>query len=364
MLRRQRRAEYGRLTQPIASGVNFIGYWHMRSGLGAAARGNLKVMREVGPVLPAPFPGVDQVIGNPYTVNFHHWHPESPLLEGIRRNPVDVFCGRRNIGFWVCETTTVADSWKRNSECFDEVWTASRFCQTVLERNGIQCPVKVLPHAITGTVKKSVRERLNCLAGLRFLTVYDSHSRVSRKNPFGVVWAFRAAFPKDEPVALTVKLRNSCPGEADLLRAAAGGDRRIEVIDCEYSVEQMAELYATSHVFVSLHRGEGFGLHIAEAMISGMLVILSGCGGCLDFARRDRSLWVAVRDAAVYDSYFPGGSWWEPDQGHASAIMRRAWEEYGTDETGAMLAAAAAVEEDLSLSRISGIATSLLSGHL
>jgi glycosyltransferase involved in cell wall biosynthesis len=366
MLSRRQRTAYGRRTHPVADGVNFIGYTHHASGLGAAARGNYKVLRTLAPCLPFAFPGTDDVIGNPYSVNFHHWHPEDAIVHRLDINPVDVFHGRVNIGFWVLETTGVSECWLRNSERFDEIWTASSFCRAVLENNGVQCPVRVLPHALHATPGMIERERRNCLPGFHFLTLYDSHSRISRKNPLGVIWAFRSSFPRDEPVRLTVKIRNACPGERELLHAAASYDPRVSVVDQEFTGQEMAQLYQDAHAFVSLHRGEGFGLHIAEAMLSGLVVVMSGCGGCLDFARHDRVHWVAVADAPVNDLYFRenGGTWWEPDLGHAASLMRRLWEEYGEATTGDRLRAAQAVRQELAPETICARAKILISPHL
>ena len=355
MLIRRHNSTCGRKTRPIGEGVNFIGYLHHASGLGSAARGNYRVVQASGlSNLPFAFPGIDGVIGNPYTINFHHWHPEDDIMRRIDLNQVNVFHGRHNIGFWVTEVTGVSDIWMRNSERFDEVWTASRFCQRIFERNGIPCPVKVLPHALTYDRPVSYRLRQNHLPGFRFLCVYDSHSRISRKNPVAAIEAFRRAFSGEEPVRLTVKIRNAARGESELLRLVSQEDERVEIVAKEYTAYEMEHLMATSNALVSLHRSEGFGLHVAEAMAAGLVPIISGCGGCLEFATRERAHWVATTEAPVADCYFleHGGTWWEPDIGHAAFLMRHVWEQYGDATTAQMLEAGQAVRKELHVSTI------------
>lgn len=184
--------------------------------------------------------------------------------------------------------------------------------------------------------------------------VYDSHSRASRKNPEGAILAFRKAFPRGEDVRLVIKVRHPQTGEAGILQALAHHDPRIQIVHEELSERAMVALMATAHALVSLHRSEGFGLHIAEAMAAGLVCIISGCGGCLDFATPDRVRWVAVQEAQVADSYFRnhGGSWWDPDINHAASLMRETWERYGEPVTGAMLKRAAVVAEELSPARM------------
>jgi glycosyltransferase involved in cell wall biosynthesis len=361
---RQVRPVAGRRFAPVASGVNFIGYTHLDAGLGTAARRNLKVLQQLAPVIEFPFPGTDHIVGNPYTVNFHHWHPEDSIVAAINKNPVDVFSGRYNIGFWVMETTSVPASWIENSARFDEVWTASEFCRRVLERSGARCPVKVLPHMLP-TMTRPDRERRDRLDGFTFVVAYDSRSRISRKNPFAAITAFLAAFPAEEPVRLVVKVRHPQPGEEQLLLAAAEGDSRVSIIGQELSRPEMDDLWRSAHSYVSLHRSEGFGLNVAEAMASGLYCIVTGASGCLDFATPDRVKWVAASETQTADAYFPaGGCWWEPDEGHATNLMREAWETYGDPQTGAMLEAAATVSADLSEKTVAERARSMLSSIL
>lgn len=352
----------GRRLPPVAVGINFIGYTQLKSGLGSAARGNLKVLRKILPVMEFPFPSSGDIVGNPYTINFHHWHPEKEMFGRIRRNPVDVFYNRYNIGFWVCETADIPRHWVEHSEFFDEIWTASSFCKEVFEDAGVQAPVRVWPHAMFHVPPYVPRKHQPLLGGFHFLMIYDSDSRISRKNPDGVIRAFQQAFPGNEDVKLTIKLRHARPGEVELLRVTSHWDPRVQVISKELPREDMTALYDSANALVSLHRGEGFGLHIAEAMTAGLPCVVTAAGGCMDFTTHANSWLVACNPEDVNDVYFgeAPGYWWDPDTGHAAIVMRHLWEDYASAETLSKVNAALQVGHNLSPRKMQDLAFSYL----
>jgi glycosyltransferase involved in cell wall biosynthesis len=63
------------------------------------------------------------------------------------------------------------------------------------------------------------------------------------------------------------------------------------------------ELYRACDCFVSLHRAEGYGRGIAEALLLGLDVIATGHGGNVDFCRKAGARLVAHKDIPLK----PGG---------------------------------------------------------
>jgi hypothetical protein len=105
------------------------------------------------------------------------------------------------------------------------------------------------------------------------LIVFNMGSSFARKSPLASI----AAFGDDPSTRLVIKASNPQlydQGFAALL-AGVGGAKNIELITAPLSPAQMGELYAQADVVMSLHRSEGFGFVVAEAM----LYALPGVGG-------------------------------------------------------------------------------------
>jgi SAM-dependent methyltransferase len=175
------------------------------------------------------------------------------------------------------------------------------------------------------------REDLGLPGGFVFLFVFDYHSVFERKNPLGLVEAFEQAFPEDSGASLVLKSINSeqHAEEHERLLQAAEGHPDIYVIDRYVTAAEKNAMFASCDCYVSLHRSEGFGNTLAEAMYLGKPVIATGYSGNMDFMTPQNSYPVDYDLRPVGDDagpYPPTGEWAEPDIGHASALMRHVFE--------------------------------------
>jgi glycosyltransferase involved in cell wall biosynthesis len=88
----------------------------------------------------------------------------------------------------------------------------------------------------------------------------------------------------------------------------------------------MSGLMAACDCYVSLHRAEGFGLTMAEAMAIGKPVSATGYSGNVDFMNEENSYLVDYRIGRVgpeCEIYPPEGEWADPSIEHAAELMRR-----------------------------------------
>src|SRR5262249_13816363 len=147
----------------------------------------------------------------------------------------------------------------------------------------IAMPMPVVPPA---PAPGADRAALGLPDGFLFGFVFDYGSVAARKNPLGLVEAFRRAFPAggDERLVLKALGGDRHPDQHGALPGAAAGDPRIRVIDRHLPKPENDALIAALDCYVSLHRSEGFGLTIAEAMLLGTPVITTAYGGPMDFA--------------------------------------------------------------------------------
>jgi glycosyltransferase involved in cell wall biosynthesis len=121
-----------------------------------------------------------------------------------------------------------------------------------------------------------------------FAAAFDPNSDPARKNPVGLVQAFRMAFaPEVSDVRLAIRVNNAdtALGRATLqdMRRAAGGDARVSHVLEPLTYEEVLGFYAASDVHVSLHRGEGLGLGMMESMALGKPVIATAWSGNMSF---------------------------------------------------------------------------------
>lgn len=238
------------------------------------------------------------------------------------------FEGHHNIGLWFWETDAMN---RRQIEAFDlvdEVWGSTRYLADVFAAHTAK-PVAHVPVPLEfapATADPAIRARLGLDERFTFLFSFDFLSIAERKNPLGLVEAYRRAFEPAEGCRLVLKSINGDRhvAEAEELRSAIADRPDIELWDRYLDGPDRIDLVANVDCYVSLHRSEGLGLTMAEAMSCGTPVIATGYSGNLDFMPEGSALLV---DHDVVDigpgSFYPAtGHWAEPDLDHAAALLR------------------------------------------
>jgi len=163
------------------------------------------------------------------------------------------------------------------------------------------------------------------------LFAFSFASSFRRKNPDGLVRAFKRAFAPGEGAVLVVKsvMGHAHPKERELLRYEAGGRPDVILLEDYLSPADKNALMASCDCYASLHRSEGFGLTMAEAMALGKPTIATGYSGNLEFMTPENSFLVGYAEGRVPagSGQYPSGAMWaEPDLDHAAALMRRVYE--------------------------------------
>lgn len=235
----------------------------------------------------------------------------------------------RIIGAWAWETTRVPDHWQSAIAYVSEIWVPSEFVKDAMTAS-FDCPVKVVPHYIpSGEQSAFVPQTAEREKPFQCLVMGDGRSSFERKNILGAVRAFKAAFSSTSNCALIVKTRNVLEhqGFLDQMEGAMGADSRITHLDGTMEAEQVKALVRESDVLISLHRSEGFGLHLAEAMSLGTPVIATGWSGNMEFMTSDNAFLVDYALEQINDpsSIYEAGDaavWAKPIERQASGYLR------------------------------------------
>ena len=326
------------MTLQEREGVNVVGFFRAEFGHGEAGRRILAGIERAG------IPHATIAVKTPhhrerhpftargdraaYPTNIVCLNPEH-MLELAQLGGGELLRDRYTVGVWCWEASRLPDSFRPAFDLVDEVWVASEYVAEVV-REETDKPVLIFPMPVEVAPAPSLRRAELGLPDDRFvfLFAFDFFSTLERKNPFGLIEAFRRAFAPGEGPLLLIKTINGQrqPGELKRLTQAAEEHRDVRVVNEYVSAAEMRGLVASSDCFVSLHRGEGFGFSLAEAMAYAKPVIGTRYSGNLTFMNDENSYLVAFGLTPVPpgSANYPAGALWaDPDLDDAAAAMRR-----------------------------------------
>ena len=243
------------------------------------------------------------------------------------------FAGRYNIGYFAWELSRFPDAWVDTFRYLDEIWAPSRFIQQAVADKAPCCPVVWMPLAVEPTCSTPLSRDYFNLPENRFLVLFffDFRSFIQRKNPWAALRAFATAFRDHHsaPVNLVIKMvgAEARPEDyQDFLASDAVRDPRVILINRVMTDQEIKELVRLCDCFLSLHRSEGFGRGLAEAMYYGKPVVATGYSGNLDFMNEANSCLVDCTLIPVGPDEYPHGvgqRWAEPDVEQAAWHLRR-----------------------------------------
>lgn len=325
-------------------GVNVVGYFRSELGTGEAARQvvgaldaeKIPLLPIHGQFIPLSRQGHSYATATPeeavFPLNLICMNADM-LPEFAKQAGGDFFAGRYSIGLWFWEIAHFPEQWRNSFPLLEEVWAPTAHIASALE------PVATVPVTTVRipVAPPELEPRSRADLGLPedrflFLFSFDYLSVFKRKNPLAVVDAFTRAFVPGEGAGLLIKCINSDrdPDAHARLRAAVASHPDVELMDRYLSPADNSSLSALCDAYVSLHRAEGFGLGMAEAMTLGKPVIATSYSGNLDFMSPSNSLLVdhqLVPIGSGADPYPPDASWAEPDTAHASRLMRQLFDD-------------------------------------
>ncbi len=322
--------------------VSLVGYPKGEFGLGEDVRLLRAALDQAGVkniVIKAPWPimarqSIDEPSVDAVAANFDcdvmfYVMPPVDTATLFAKVGASAFAARRKIGFWQWELDHFPIPARRTMDLVDEIWCHSEHAATAF-RAATEKPVIKVPLPVFVPEPKRVPRASFGLPADAFMvfTGYDGASAVARKNPLAAILAFQQAFPKDGEIqaGLVVKAMNTMNDSLwRECRRKASIDQRIIIIDDVLDRNVYYELLRNCDAVLSLHRAEGFGRLMAEAMALGMPVIASRYSGNLDFMT-DENSWLVngelvplfVGDYALHQ----GQKWLEPNVAEAARALR------------------------------------------
>lgn len=334
-------------------GYELVGFLSGNFGLSIAARNTLHALecsgefvrlrdvdpgqdrREIAPLEAAERPGTPRV-------NLFHVNPnEIRIVAAAQWQELDPL-HRLNVAvpFWELPHLPVR-GWREILGSMDVILAPSRFVQSAIADALPEARMLHYPQAVF--LPKDVQSNRDHFGlprdSMIFYMSLDLTSDPERKNPVAALRAFAEAFKGGEDVVLAVRANN--PGHSratrdayELLAAELQGDPRVRVFDQRMDYREVLSLSASTDAYVSLHRSEGLGLNIMEAMSIGNPVVTTGWSGNMDFTNSENALLVSfelVPTVATNPAYAPADIgpnqvWAEPNVQSAARCMRQLFE--------------------------------------
>lgn len=331
--------------------VQLIGPLAKASGLGQATRLSSDILRATGLSMrsvdfdldnPAPEGfSSDTLIEEygPARINLIHLNAESTPL-AFAYQP-DVFSNAYNIGYFFWELDKPAYCHYLGMELLDEIWVSTEYGVEIYKPDAKGKPVinvgmcyEESPDIDRASARDFVERRFR-LDDSHYicLVAFDSFSFVQRKNPVAVLQAFQQAFEGVPEARLIVKTQNRDsvldPVQVriwDRVDALIASDPRIVVMNETLSYRALLHLKAGSDCYISLHKSEGWGFGMIEAMNLGVPVVCTAYSGNMDFCSED-TVWLVDYDMQSlkpgdYIFVRDGSQWAEPRVDHAAAQLR------------------------------------------
>lgn len=242
---------------------------------------------------------------------------------GLRRH------GGRRVGYWFWELAAFPRTYAKAFDLLDEVWVSGEFNRASIAEHTNK-PVRIVPIPIP--IPREPTRYARRHFGLPedktvFLVVFDFLSVMRRKNPLGAISAYTEAFGPDDGACLVVKSINGHlrPLDRERVRMAARGRPDILLWENYMNGHEVRALTELADCLVSVHRSEGFGLNLADAMAVGTPVIATGYSGNLAFMTEDTAFLIPhelVEVGTGAAPYAEDAVWAEPDLAAASSAMR------------------------------------------
>ena len=323
----------------VDGGVDAVGFFNAEHGIGEAARLLVEAIRTTDiPVSTTGYRNTEsRQRANFETDEVGKYKTLIAAINAELNKPVrdlfgdDFFKDTYVIGQWFWELETAPPWYKDAYQYVDELWAPTKFIEEMLRR---EAPDRVVVHHMPLPLRKprvvedASRADLDLDDRFMFLFTFDFMSVMKRKNPLGLVEAFKNAFAPGEGPMLVLKSINgeTRPDGFAELKAATEGREDILIMNKYLDSTQSAALMNLCDCYVSLHRSEGLGLTIAEAMLLGKPVIATDYSGNLDFMTPETSYlvpWRRVKVGEGAEAYDANASWAEPDLDAAAVIMKK-----------------------------------------
>ena len=308
--------------------IKYVGPWASFSGYGEANRNEIMALHTAGVEVTTQYVDYGDVGGD---------HGESyRIARGLENRPIDYRIKlihvvpdnyikyleplKYHIGriFW--ETDKMPELFVWNANLLDEIWTGSEYHKKVLVSSGVNRPIFVFPQSLR---TENIEAKPFIVPQKKGYTFYSIFQWIERKNPKALLEAYWREFEGEDEVTLIIKTYRMGFGEDQRRMIMEDINKWKQELGLSHyprtllftgllDRDDIWRFHATGNCFVSAHRGEGWGIPQAEAMVMGKPMISTDLGGIHEFVNSEVARLVKWRRRSLFNmSWVP---WYEEDQ--------------------------------------------------
>ncbi len=332
-------------------GIKYISPVLDNSGYAQASRGNILSLHKVGVPLtldPISFEEarpdlgesggiIHSLIGKKIDYNIVIIHSTPEFWSGKREQD------KINVGYTIWETNKLHPSWPGYiNDSVSKVLVGCEWNVSVFKNSGVTIPIGVIPHGISVDEFKNAKPYNVTGVSENTFMFYSIFQWTERKNPLSLLKAYFYAFQDDEDVSLVLKIYKDSyeENEKDMIRNTIVKFKQVTPMDSHpklylildmLSQEEICGLHSRGDCYVSLDRGEGFGLNPFAAGAAGNPIIVTGLAGVTEYAKKHNSYLVdynlTVVSGMPWSPWYRGDQLWaEPSVIHGAELMREVYE--------------------------------------
>lgn len=278
--------------------INFFGYFDSTLGLTEAAKTFYHYLYELkfdinlvnvslDRTATLDNPSVETILAS--AVNIFSINSDN-LSETMNIFDFQTLKSKYNIGIFFWEVEVLSDNFCFGLNLVDEIWTTSEYIKQILEKHTSK-PIFVLPLLPNVEILSSPLPHL--VPDNYFITIFDFFSDIDRKNPWTLIEAFKTfVLENTNAPHLIIKTLNSeyFPTERERLLFEIRDCSKIQWVDQNWNKSTLNLVIKNSKALFSMHRAEGFGLTIFEAMSLGTLTVATNYSGNLEFMNEKNSV--------------------------------------------------------------------------
>lgn len=331
------------MTTPKKDNICLVGHPFAPIGMGEHVRSTCRALKSVavnptlGDIYQLNSPSEDELIefsgsaaAEPCDINIFHINGDE-IEQALAHLSYHKPWAGYNVIYPAWELSRYPKVWAKQLDGFDEIWAPSFFIQDALKAI-CRKPVLHMPLACEVVLTKFLSRRYFGIpeTDYVFLFFFDVRSYVSRKNPKAVIDAFRILLNRNQFAKTTLVLKingaDQAPEVFSQLHAYLDDMRdHILIIQDVMTDNEVKNLVRCCDCFISLHRSEGYGRGMAEAMFLGKPVIATGYSGNMDFMSSEVAFIVDYKLISLIEGEYPhydGQVWAEPDVNEAANYMQ------------------------------------------